>query len=364
MPDVSLQHSPLVSVIVPIFNVERYLDQCLYSIRKQTYRNLEIICINDGSTDESLEILRRHKVEDERVIVIDKDNEGYGASCNKGLDIAQGEWISIVEPDDWIESEMYTAMLAHEQSITAPCEIIKTPYWRIISPDTPQQQKVSCSYRHRVKPTTQPFSLADAPHLIRHHPSIWSALYRAPFLKDHGIRFHEIPGAGWADNPFLADTLLRAKKIAYLDKPFYCYREETPEQQEASIKRNPLIPIERWNDVEDISEALEITDACIIEQIYHRGLNNLSMVLAYAKDAKGVQTAAEKMAHRMDPDLVFASKAISPHCKRTFAQLVGIPCPKIDEKAWKIQLFKEAIYTLRNAGPRYTASMIKRKGSR
>ena len=99
----------LVSVIVPIYNVEKYLDQCLDSIEAQTHRNIEVLCINDGSTDGSRAIMAAHAKKDPRVRVIDKENGGYGQGCNRGLSLAKGEWVSIIEPDDWIDPTMYEA---------------------------------------------------------------------------------------------------------------------------------------------------------------------------------------------------------------------------------------------------------------
>ena len=119
-----------VSVVIPIYNAERFLDQALSSVEKQTHRNLEIICVNDGSTDGSLDIIKAHAARDDRYIVIDKQNEGYGASCNKGIEVAKGEWIAIFEPDDWIESGMYGDMLAFagRECPDAVVDVIKTPY--------------------------------------------------------------------------------------------------------------------------------------------------------------------------------------------------------------------------------------------
>ena len=129
----------LVSIIVPVFNAEPYLAQCLDSILAQTHRELEVICLNDGSTDGSLAIMQAYAARDERIRVIDKQNQGYGATCNRGLEEARGAWISIVEPDDWIEPGMYADMLAFEATFNDPADIVKTPYWRIWMPDTPEQ---------------------------------------------------------------------------------------------------------------------------------------------------------------------------------------------------------------------------------
>jgi glycosyltransferase involved in cell wall biosynthesis len=98
---------PKVSIIVPIYNVEKYLRECLDSIVKQTLKDIEIVCVNDGSTDSSLDIIKEYAEKDERVKYIDKPNSGYGISMNQGLDKAQGEYIGIVESDDFIKPEMF-----------------------------------------------------------------------------------------------------------------------------------------------------------------------------------------------------------------------------------------------------------------
>ena len=165
----------LVSVIVPIYNAGPYLDQALNSLEGQTHDNLEIICLNDGSTDDSLQIMQRHAENDERIVIIDKQNQGYGATCNRGLKEAHGEWIAILEPDDWIEPGMFKDMLEFAAGFSEKIDIIKTPYWRIKDADTPAEQKLQCSYKRRVHVDKQPFVITDAIHLLHHHPSIWSA---------------------------------------------------------------------------------------------------------------------------------------------------------------------------------------------
>ncbi|MBC2890316.1 glycosyltransferase [Gordonibacter massiliensis (ex Traore et al. 2017)] len=342
---------PLISVIVPIYNAAPFLDQCLDSIENQTYPNLEIICLNDGSTDNSLSIMQGHAEADQRITVIDKQNQGYGATCNRGLDEAHGEWVSIIEPDDWIESDMYLSMIACASVFDEPVDIVKTAYWRIWMPDTPQQRKLNCSYRNRIHPPSQPFTIGDAAHLLTHHPSIWSAIYRASFLKEHGIRFKEIPGAGWADNPFLIETLCQAKAIAYLDEPFYCYREDTPEKAVLFALNNTLLPIDRWNDMMDILERLNVTDERILRAHNSRGFTYLSGIIEEVDLSHDeVRKAAIHMFERMDKDIVLSDPEISPGCKRMFCELLGLPKPKIDYLGYTKGLVGQGIYNLQNTG--------------
>ena len=97
---------PKISVIMPTYNVEKYLASALESVINQTFGDIEIICINDGSTDNSLHILEDYAAKDKRIKIINKENSGYGASMNIALKQAKGEYISIVETDDFIEFNM------------------------------------------------------------------------------------------------------------------------------------------------------------------------------------------------------------------------------------------------------------------
>lgn len=355
------QSSLLVSVIVPTYNAERYLDQCLDSIEAQTYRNLEVICLNDGSTDGSLEVMRVHAAKDRRIRVIDKQNQGYGATCNRGLAEAQGAYISIIEPDDWIEPRMYEDMLRFASRFEGPLDIVKTAYWRIVDADTPQQRKLNCSFKGRIHPKTQPFNVRDALHLLRHHPSIWSALYRKSFLDERSIRFKEIPGAGWADNPFLVETLCQTDSIAYLDNAYYCYREETPEKAKAFARKSTLVPFERWHDMMDALQRLNVSDASVLDALYERGFTYLAATQANAGfSQEELREPAASMFERMNADPVFANPAIPPSGKRLFAQLRGLPCPtNLGKLPYLRTLATEGLYSLKNLGPANTLAAMR-----
>ena len=344
----------LVSVIVPIYNAGPYLEQCLDSIVGQTHKELEIILLNDGSTDNSLSTMQRYAAADKRIKVIDKQNQGYGATCNRGLAEATGTWISIVEPDDWIEPGMYADMLAFAQKFAdegTPLDIVKTPYWRIWMPDTKQQRKLNCSYKNRIHPDHQPFGIGDAAHLLCHHPSIWSAIYRKSFLDAHNIRFKEIPGAGWADNPFLVETLCQTDRIGYFDTAYYCYREETPEKSKSFAHTNTLLPLERWNDMMDVLERLNITDERILRAHNSRGFTYLSGIIEEVDlTHDDVREAAKHMFERMDANLVFTDNEVSPGMKRLYAGLRGIPCPKINPLPHMAGLIGQGVYNLKNTG--------------
>ena len=100
----------MISIIVPIYNVELYLEKCIESIINQTYKDIEVILINDGSTDKSGIICDKYAKIDDRIIVLHKENGGVSSARNKGLDIAKGDYIAFVDPDDYIEPNMYEEM--------------------------------------------------------------------------------------------------------------------------------------------------------------------------------------------------------------------------------------------------------------
>lgn len=352
-----------VSVIVPVYNAERYLDQALTSAEGQSLSELEIICVNDGSTDRSADIMRAHAERDGRIRIIEQDNGGYGSAMNRGLDAARGEWVAILEPDDWIEPHMLadmTALAADYAQHPVPVDIVKTPYWVIRNPDTPAEAKLHCSYRGRIRPKAQPFTVHDAPHLLLHHPSIWSAIYRRAFLDGYGIRFREVPGAGWADNPFLVETLCQARGILYLPHPYYCYREETPEKTAAMAERSPLVPLERWEDMMDVLEHLDVTDEVVLSAQTLRGFTYIGIAGVHADletCRPEVRAAVERMFARMDPKLVLAHPRISPAHKRLFATWRGIEQPRINEFDHIRSLASEAAYNAWNKGPVQTLKM-------
>ena len=216
--------SPLVSIVIPAYNVDRYLKQCLDSVARQTVDAIEVICVDDGSTDGSASIIDAFADKDSRFVAIHQPNGGYGKAVNTGLSLAKGSYVGIVESDDFIDESMFEMLFSAARRHGFP-DVVKAAYWRVCNPDTPEQQMIPAYYYHRVSHVDEPFTLSDDAELLFHHPSIWSAIYRRDFLQARDIRMREEPGAAWVDNPFLMETLVQANAIVYLDQPLYYYRE-------------------------------------------------------------------------------------------------------------------------------------------
>lgn len=167
---------PKLSILVPVYNVEKYLAQCLSSLVGQSLQDIEIICINDGSTDGSLAILQRFAKKDSRIAIIDKENTGYGDSMNKALKRAHGEYVSILEPDDWIEENAYKIM--YQAAKKANADLVKTNFYR-----TRTNPKTGLTEDFRTSEVAQKETIkpSDKREVFQFMPAIWSAIYKKSF---------------------------------------------------------------------------------------------------------------------------------------------------------------------------------------
>ena len=211
---------PKVSVVVPVYNAEKYLRQCLDSLRAQTLGDLEFICVNDGSTDKSLAIIREYQKADPRFIAIDKPNSGYGHTMNCGLAVARGEYVGIVEPDDFVKPQMYERLVAAADGNGV--DFVKSGivyHWS----NRPDREWKIVSDASLVRRVLHP---ADDPGIFNAVMNNVTGVYRRDFLERNHIRFTETPGAAYQDNSFYLQAHFLAKSAYLLDESFYCYRQD------------------------------------------------------------------------------------------------------------------------------------------
>lgn len=229
---------PKVSVIVPVYNVEKYLKECLDSIQNQTLKDIEIICINDGSTDLSTQILDEYVQNDSRFKVIHKTNEGYGKAMNVGMDLAEADYIGIVESDDKIESDMYEKLYAimEEKHV----DMIKADYYEFCEGINGEdiENYISAISESKLKGISftkelaeEYLTLYDKEFNIKEYEGAflfekytWSGLYSKAFLQKNHIRHNETPGASYQDNGFWFQTMVKAERIYFTKQAFYHYR--------------------------------------------------------------------------------------------------------------------------------------------
>ena len=212
--------TPKVSILVPVYNVERFLPQCLDALCGQTLRDIEIVCINDGATDGSPAILHEYAARDVRICVIDKPNTGYGHSLNLGISQAQGEYIGIIEPDDFPDKRMFKKLLKVAERTHA--DVVKCNYFNYFEgSDHLVENFAGLPYRRAFDPV-------DYPQVVCSIPSIWTGLYRKTFLEREGISLRETPGAAFQDAGFSLKVWFAARTCALVKKPLLHYRMDNP----------------------------------------------------------------------------------------------------------------------------------------
>lgn len=212
---------PKVSVIVPVYNAGKYLAPCIRSLANQDCgQDVEFVCVNDGSTDDSPQALDEWAARDSRVRVLHQENKGYGKAMNAGLSMARGAYVGIVEPDDWVELDMFSSLLTLAEQSGA--DIVKGAYIG----ESEGSIHVDTRYNHRSNgETSKP---TDIPEFVFGAPSIWAAIYRKSMLDEHKILFSETPGASFQDFGFFMRTWAAAERITTTNHPGYHYREDNP----------------------------------------------------------------------------------------------------------------------------------------
>ncbi|MCL2110656.1 MAG: glycosyltransferase [Clostridiales bacterium] len=225
-----------VSIITPCYNVEQYIGECLDSVLSQSLGDIEMICIDDGSTDSTRKILEDYKAKDPRIVIIEQENSGPSVGRNAAMDIARGEYISFVDSDDLMAEGALEKcyVLAHEYATDVVHFNADTFF---DSPEFKEQFKLYEEqgqrdlannnyirsgyekYNSKGTPTDGPTLFSAMYPAGTYRPPIWLCFFRGAFLKEHGFRF--IKGILHADDPFTFETILSAKSVAFCDDVLY-----------------------------------------------------------------------------------------------------------------------------------------------
>ncbi len=225
-------NEPLISVIVPVYKVEQYLHKCVNSIRNQTYKNLEILLVDDGSPDRCSEMCDELAKQDSRIRVLHKENGGLSSARNAGLDIMQGEYVGFVDSDDWIEAEMYETLLCliqeHNAKIAACGISMDRPDGGVayFNPFYPQETDVSV------------FSSRDALRELTQHNRITNSVCDKLFHRSVFTDCRMTVGQINEDFEIMPMCLEKSPVIAYSPRPMYHYLM-TP----SSITRGGFRPV-------------------------------------------------------------------------------------------------------------------------
>lgn len=215
-----------VSIILPSLNVHEYIDQCLRSVRNQTLKEIEIICVDAGSTDGTLEIIESNCREDERIKLIKSPKKSYGLQMNLGIDRAEGKYIGIVETDDYVRSDMYEYLfnVAEQNSV----DFIKADFYRFKTNENGTETLYLNKLTNDEKYYNRLINPQEEREVFKFVMNTWSGIYCKEFLVKNNIRHSETPGASFQDTDFWFQTFCHAKRTYFVDKPFYMNRRDNP----------------------------------------------------------------------------------------------------------------------------------------
>lgn len=216
-----------ISVVVPLYNAEAYLEECLNSIIRQTFKDLEIILVNDGSTDGSAKICDDYAALDSRIKVIHNTNNGLGVTYNTGIDAATGEYIGFVESDDFINENMYEDLYALASKYDA--DIVKSEWFNYFTSTNYREKNGQLSWAN----SYEVLNPKDHPTLLHPQSSVWSAIYKRDWMLNNNVRFLETPGASYQDVAFTFKAFTKANSMVVTPNAYLYYRKDN---DNASIK--------------------------------------------------------------------------------------------------------------------------------
>lgn len=305
------ESAPSVSVIVPVYNVERYLPECLDGILAQTLGGLEVICVNDGSTDGSGALLDGYAARDPRVVVLNGPNGGYGHAVNRGLEVARGEYVGIVEPDDLVDRHMFEELLlASRLPDGSLADIVKCSYWNYYDLEDGSDPYIEPSnLMNKMPAEPRMINVHKDVEVLFHHPSIWSAIYRRSFLDDKHIRMIEPKGAGWADNPWFYETLCQADVVSWVPGAYYYYRQTNPGA--SSYLKDYHLPFDRLRDIRALLDRIGEHSPKVLACFYNREFSYIKSVLEkfdFPESDPELFSLIRETLESMDRDILYSAK--------------------------------------------------------
>ena len=266
-----------VSIIVPVYNVEQYLGKCLDTLVRQTLTEIEIICVNDGAKDDSRKILEQYAKKDDRILIVDQENQGLSQARNKGLDFVRGQFIMFVDSDDWIDLD--TCEIAVKAAEDNNADLVFWSYIRefegkskektlFFADNTVFNEEQVKKKLHRRLCGLLGEELAH-PDYANAIETAWGKLYSAKYILENNVRFVDTKEIGTEDALFNLYALGYVKQAVYIKKCMYHYRK-TNTSSLTSVYKKDLFP--QWmNLFEKMNDYIELNS---LSNDYREGLNN------------------------------------------------------------------------------------------
>lgn len=244
----------LVSIIIPIYNLADYLPQCLDSVQGQSYENIQVLLVNDGSTDASLAICQEYAHRDDRFLVIDKANSGVSDSRNQALDRAEGKYIQFLDGDDWLTLGA-TETLVHAAESTG-ADLVLAHFYRVADERMAPRGHIK---KERVL-TRQEFAeqMMKAPANY-YYGVLWNKLYRRSIIEANRLRF-DVQVNWCEDFLFNLEYIERVRLVSAVPKPVYYYRkrENSLVNSQASMRRTIAMKIQTFDSYKELYQKLDL----------------------------------------------------------------------------------------------------------
>lgn len=242
------------SIVIPVYNTEKYLQKCLNSIFSQKFTDFEVICVDDGSTDNSLNVLALYK----DIKVIKQTNKGSGVARNIGLQQAKGEYVLFIDSDDWLVDGAFEKLISAVKNSDLDILIFGGKIYSKgkLRSGSYSANKIPGKYLSRV------FSKYEFKDEIFKFPSTaWTKLYKRDFLVKNNIRFQEVFVG--QDQLFFIDSMLKAEQISVLAEDLYCYRKKRPGSVTANKKKKDFSPVYVFRAVEAVLGSYKYKDVIL-----------------------------------------------------------------------------------------------------
>ncbi|OBR63538.1 hypothetical protein A7K91_06175 [Paenibacillus oryzae] len=216
---------PKVSIIMPSLNVVTYIKECMDSVIDQTLQDIEIICVDAGSTDGTREILQEYASRDSRIIVLDSDRKSYGYQVNWGFDVAKGEYLGIVETDDYIDPGMFQTL--YNTAIENNADFVKSDFFLFTDFPDKGRQTIKHDLFRPSSISKKLVSYTDyTDQLVPIDTFMWNGIYKRKFVQEKNIRLNETQGAAYQDAGFRYQVALLVQRGVFIHSAFYHYRRD------------------------------------------------------------------------------------------------------------------------------------------
>lgn len=230
---------PLVSLIVPVYNAAPYLSNCLDSVQAQTYRELEVLLVNDGSADASPDICRSYVRSDSRFRLIDKPNTGVSDSRNRALDLASGKYLQFLDSDDWLPAD--AAQLLVHSAETTGADLTLGHFYRVVGDRVAQQGHIKKEQVLTRREFAEEMMRAPANY---YYGVLWNKLYRRSIIEARRLRF--APDVSWCEDfLFNLNYIEYVRLVSALPKPVYYYRKREDSLVNSGISLRRTVAMKR-----------------------------------------------------------------------------------------------------------------------